>query len=83
MAEEFDGGIDFRRLRGAGEEIDPVEGVAIAAERELAFGSVGGVVVSDAGNAGESDGFEVERGEEFIETGNTGVVAKGVLLGAE
>ena len=80
--EELEGGIGLG-FRGAGDEVHPVEGFAVATHGELAVSAVGSVVVGLAGELGVGDGFEVEGAEEFFELGDAGMVTEGVLLGEE
>ena len=81
--EELEAGLG---LRGGGRfrnETHPVEGFAIATDREFAIAAIGGIVVGWARELGVGDPLKVQRGKEFVELGNARVVTEGILLAAE
>ena len=77
-----DGGGVNRRAR---DDIDPAEGVAVAADRELRIGAVRGVVVDGLRDVGVEHRLEVEDRGHLGEAGNAPMVAErpGIALGRE
>src|SRR5262249_49155052 len=82
--ENFGGGLNRRRVENPLRyDLHPIEGFAIAAQRELTVGAVGGVVVVVAQDLGVGDGLEIERRDQFVQCRNAAMVAKWVLLRTE
>ena len=64
-------------------ELDPVERLAIAPQRELAVGAIRHVVVGGSGEPGVGHGFEIESVLELVHAGNAAVISKWILLRAQ
>ena len=80
-AEKGRGGLDGARVDGsARDQRGPVEGLAVAAQRELAVNPIGHVVVGLPRDLGMANGFEVEGVEHFAKRRNAAVIAERILL---
>jgi hypothetical protein len=83
-AEDLSGRLDPGHTgRAVRNQLDPIECLAIAAQRELPIGSVRRVVVIVARRFGVEYWLEMEGGFQLVESRNTAVVAKWVLLSAK
>lgn len=83
-AEQFERGLRrIYRSDSPGHKLDPVVGLAVAAEGKLAVYPVRGVVVGRSRHLREGHRLEVKRGVEFVHARNAAVIAKGILLGEQ